>query len=62
MASRWNSDIVYGPRPVGLRIAVVGGGCFGFGYSMTSGKGPGIMDKTYNPDGFEVLPGKHIRM
>ncbi len=37
-----------------------GGGCSGFSYSMTLENSLGILDKTYNPDGFEVLSGKYI--
>ncbi len=48
------------PRPAGLRIAVVGGGCSGFSYSMTFENSRGMLDKTYNSDGFEVLSGKYI--
>jgi|SRR5579871_573143 len=35
------------PKPAGLRIAVVGGGCSGFSYSMAFENTPGFMDKTY---------------
>ena len=48
------------PRPAGLRIAVGGGGCSGFSYSMTFENSQGMLDKTYNSDGFEVLSGKYI--
>ena len=43
------------PKPAGLRIAVVGGGCSGFSYSMAFETNPGMLDKTYNfegPEGF----------
>ena len=43
------------PRPAGLRIAVVGGGCSGFSYSMTFENNPGMLDKTYNSDGFKLI-------
>ena len=43
------------PRPAGLRIAVVGGGCSGFSYSMTFENNPGMLDKTYNSDGFNII-------
>ena len=36
------------PKPAGLRISVVGGGCSGFSYSMTFENSPGMLDKTYN--------------
>src|SRR6516164_855427 len=36
------------PKPAGLRIAVVGGGCSGFSYSMAFESSPGMLDKTYN--------------
>jgi iron-sulfur cluster assembly accessory protein len=35
------------PKPAGLRIAVVGGGCSGFSYSMAFENSPGFLDKTY---------------
>src|SRR3954465_15077581 len=35
------------PKPAGLRIAVVGGGCSGFSYSMAFENSPGLLDKTY---------------
>jgi iron-sulfur cluster assembly protein len=43
------------PRPAGLRIAVVGGGCSGFSYSMNFEDSPGMLDKTYDSDGFKVF-------
>jgi iron-sulfur cluster assembly accessory protein len=36
------------PKPAGLRIAVVGGGCSGFSYSMAFENTPNLLDKTYN--------------
>ncbi len=39
------------PKPAGLRIAVVGGGCSGFSYSMAFENSPGLLDKTYSFDG-----------
>ena len=35
------------PKPAGQRIAVVGGGCSGFSYSMAFETQPGMLDKTY---------------
>ena len=43
------------PKPAGLRIAVVGGGCSGFSYSMAFENSPGLLDKTYNFDGLKVF-------
>ena len=43
------------PRPAGLRIAVVGGGCSGFSYSMNFENKPGMLDKTYDSFGFKVF-------
>ena len=43
------------PPPAGLRISVVGGGCSGFSYSMSVDNNPGMLDKTYNSDGFKVF-------
>ena len=43
------------PKPEGLRIAVVGGGCSGFTYSMAFENNPGLLDKTYNFDGLKVF-------
>lgn len=40
------------PKPAGLRISVVGGGCSGFSYSMAFENSPGFLDKTYK---FEEL-------
>ncbi|MCX6586742.1 MAG: iron-sulfur cluster assembly accessory protein [Acidobacteria bacterium] len=36
------------PKPAGLRIAVVGGGCSGFSYSMAFENTPSMLDKTYS--------------
>ncbi len=36
------------PKPAGLRISVVGGGCSGFSYSMAFENAAGMLDKTYN--------------
>jgi iron-sulfur cluster assembly accessory protein len=35
------------PKPAGLRISVVGGGCSGFSYSMAFENTPGMLDKTF---------------
>ena len=43
------------PQPGGLRIAVVGGGCSGFSYSMAFESQPNMLDKTYNYDGLKVF-------
>ena len=43
------------PKPAGLRISVVGGGCSGFSYSMAFEYAPGMLDKTYTYDGLKVF-------
>ena len=43
------------PRPAGLRLAVVGGGCSGFSYSMAFENQPSMLDKTYSYDGLKVF-------
>ena len=43
------------PKPAGLRIAVVGGGCSGFSYSMAFENTPNLLDKTYSFDGLKVF-------
>ncbi len=43
------------PKPAGVRISVVGGGCSGFSYSMAFENQPGILDKTYSFDGLKVF-------
>jgi iron-sulfur cluster assembly protein len=43
------------PKPAGLRISVVGGGCSGFSYSMAFENAPGLMDKVYNFEGLKVF-------
>ncbi len=43
------------PKPAGLRIAVVGGGCSGFSYSMAFENTPNMLDKTYQFDGLRVF-------
>ncbi len=42
------------PKPAGLRMAVVGGGCSGFSYSMQFDNGTG-QDKTYEFEGLKVF-------
>jgi len=43
------------PKPAGLRIAVVGGGCSGFSYSMAFETQPNMLDKTYTFNGLKVF-------
>ncbi len=43
------------PKPAGLRISVVGGGCSGFNYSMAFESTPNVLDKTYSFDGLKVF-------
>ncbi|MCX6622335.1 MAG: iron-sulfur cluster assembly accessory protein [Acidobacteria bacterium] len=43
------------PKPAGLRIAVVGGGCSGFSYSMAFENSPGLLDKSYDFEGLRVF-------
>jgi iron-sulfur cluster assembly protein len=43
------------PKPAGLRISVVGGGCSGFSYSMAFENAPNMLDKTYQYDGLKVF-------
>ncbi len=43
------------PKPAGLRIAVVGGGCSGFSYSMAFESAPNMLDKTYNYQDLKVF-------
>ena len=43
------------PKPAGLRIAVVGGGCSGFSYSMAFENTPNMLDKTYNYEGLKIF-------
>jgi iron-sulfur cluster assembly protein len=42
------------PKPTGMRIAVVGGGCSGFSYSMAFENQPNMLDKIYQYDGLRV--------
>jgi len=43
------------PKPSGLRISVVGGGCSGFSYSMAFENTPNMLDKTYNYGDLKVF-------
>ena len=43
------------PKPSGLRISVVGGGCSGFSYSMAFENTPNLLDKTYSFNGLKVF-------
>lgn len=43
------------PKPQGLRISVVGGGCSGFSYSMAFENTPSMLDKTYDYSGLKVF-------
>jgi iron-sulfur cluster assembly protein len=43
------------PKPAGLRIAVVGGGCSGFSYSMAFENTPNMLDKSYHYEGLKVF-------
>lgn len=43
------------PKPAGLRISVVGGGCSGFSYSMAFENNPGMLDKIYDFSGLRVF-------
>jgi iron-sulfur cluster assembly accessory protein len=43
------------PKPAGLRISVVGGGCSGFSYSMAFENKANMLDKTYEFNGLKVF-------
>jgi iron-sulfur cluster assembly protein len=43
------------PQPVGLRLAVVGGGCSGFTYQMNFENQVNPIDKTFEFDGLKVI-------
>lgn len=43
------------PKPQGLRISVVGGGCSGFTYSMAFENTPNMLDKTMSYEGLKVF-------
>jgi len=43
------------PRPAGLRVAVVGGGCSGFQYHMAFENQPNSTDYVFECDGLKVF-------
>ena len=43
------------PKPAGLRVAVVGGGCSGFQYHMAFENAPNGVDQTFEFDGLKVF-------
>lgn len=43
------------PKPSGLRISVVGGGCSGFSYSMAFETAPSMLDKTFQYNGLRLF-------
>ena len=43
------------PKPVGLRVGVVGGGCSGFSYQMNFENQSNGIDKTFDFDGLKVF-------
>ena len=43
------------PQPLGLRVAVVGGGCSGFSYQMNFESESNGIDKIFEFDGLKVL-------
>ena len=43
------------PQPLGLRVAVVGGGCSGFSYQMNFENQINPIDKTFEFDGLKVI-------
>ena len=43
------------PQPVGLRVAVVGGGCSGFSYQMNFENQINPIDKTFEFEGLKVI-------
>ena len=43
------------PKPAGLRISVVGGGCSGFTYSMAFENQQQMLDKIYDFKGLKVF-------
>lgn len=43
------------PKPLGMRVSVVGGGCSGFSYQMNFETQTNGVDKTYEFDGLKVI-------
>ena len=43
------------PKPVGLRVSVVGGGCSGFSYQMNFENQTNGIDKTFEFEGLKVF-------
>jgi iron-sulfur cluster assembly accessory protein len=43
------------PKPMGLRVAVVGGGCSGFSYQMNFENDANPVDKVFDFDGVKVV-------
>lgn len=43
------------PKPAGLRVAVVGGGCSGFQYHMAFENQPNSTDRVFEFDGLKVF-------
>lgn len=43
------------PKPMGLRVAVVGGGCSGFSYQMNFENDTNPVDKVFDFDGIKVV-------
>ena len=43
------------PKPAGLRISVVGGGCSGFSYSMAFEHAANMLDKTFTYEGLRLF-------
>lgn len=43
------------PKPLGLRVSVVGGGCSGFSYQMNFENQTNGIDKVYEFDGLKVF-------
>jgi iron-sulfur cluster assembly accessory protein len=43
------------PKPLGLRLSVVGGGCSGFSYQMNFENQTNGIDKTYEFEGLKVF-------
>ena len=43
------------PKPAGLRISVLGGGCSGFSYSMAFENAANMLDKTFTYEGLRLF-------